>query len=241
MPEWEQRWPWDQIKTDRNIREAFLHESQPFVRHVAGQACYRTLEWGRDEELSEAFMAFNEAIDHFEPDRGVPFLAYARLIIKRRLVDYYRRQRGKETLPLDREEVGQAMEVGPSLTEYREREQDSERALEIEEYAKELAGFGLNFNDLVKHSPRHRDSRQTLLRVASELACDQLLWAQVKQKGKIPMQALIHKTKVHPKVLERGRKYILAVAVLIANQHDYIYLREYVVPKDQVPLQSTGL
>ncbi|SPF40056.1 hypothetical protein SBF1_2160001 [Candidatus Desulfosporosinus infrequens] len=46
------------------------------------------------------------------------------------------------------------------------------------------------------------------------------------------MQALILKTQFHPKVLERGRKYILAVALLMANQHDYVYLREYVLPRE---------
>lgn len=233
MPEWEQRWPWAQIKTDRDTREAFLQESQPFVRHVANLACRRSLEWGRDEELSEAFLAFNEAIDRFEPDRSVPFLAYARLIMKRRLVDYYRRQKGKETLLLDQEEVGPVVEAGLSLIEYRESEQDKERALEIKDFAKDLAEYGLSFHDLVQNSPKHRDSRQTLLTVAKELAQDQLLWTQVKQKGKIPMQALAQKTKVHPKVLERGRKYILAVAVLIAKQHDYVYLREYVLPQNR--------
>ncbi|HHY26773.1 MAG TPA: RNA polymerase subunit sigma, partial [Desulfitobacterium dehalogenans] len=76
-------------------------------------------------------------------------------------------------------------------------------------------------------------SRETLLRVARTLALSPELWQQVERTGKLPMQALTLKTQVHPKVLERGRKYILAVALLIANQHDYIYLREYVLPDER--------
>lgn len=233
MPEWEERWPWHQIKTDQQTREAFLLESQSFIRHVAIQACRRKLEWGQDEELSEALIAFNEAIDHYAPDRGVPFLAYARLLMKRRLIDFFRRQRPKAAVPLDQAEVGQAVEAGLSLNEYRDCEQNKERAQEIAEYAKELSGLGLTFDDLVKVSPKHRDSRETLLSAARELAKDPALWTQVEQKGKIPMQALTLKTNIHPKVLERGRKYILAVAVLIAKQHDYVYLREYVLPRER--------
>lgn len=230
MPEWEFRWTWEKIMLDPQAREDFLQESQPFIRHVSIQTCRHTLEWGRDEELSEALIAFNEAIGHYEEDRGVPFLAYARLLIKRRLIDYYRKQRLREALPMDQEDVGQAVEIHVGVHEFKERQQNQERADEIQEYAKLLAKYGLTFQVLVDASPKHRDTRKTLLRVARILAGDNEFWSQVAKTGKLPMQALTLKTQVHPKVLERGRKFILAVALLIANQHDYIYLREYVLP-----------
>lgn len=230
MPEWELGWPWQKIKDEPLVREDFLKKSQPFIRHVTNQVCHRILDWGRDEELSEALIAFNEAIDHYEEERGVPFLAYSRLLIKRRLIDYYRRKKAREALPLDQEDVGQAVEIHLGLHEFREREQNQERAMEIQEFAKALDHYHLKFNDLVDVSPKHRDTRETLLRVARILAADSELWSQVERKKKIPMQALAMKSQVHPKVLERGRKFILAVAVLIANQYDFIYLREYVLP-----------
>jgi len=233
MPEWEFRWSWEKIMLDPQTREDFLHESQPFIRHVSIQTSRRGLEWGRDEELSEALIAFNEAIDHYEEDRGVPFLAYARLLIKRRLIDYYRKQRLREALPMDQEEIGQAVEIHVGIHEFRERQQNQERSGEIKEYARTLEKYGLCFSDLVQVSPKHRDTRETLLGVARRLANEAELWRQVEKSGKVPMQALALMTQVHPKVLERGRKYILAVAVLIVNQHDYIYLREYVLPDER--------
>lgn len=232
MPEWELRWPWQIIKTDSRIREDFLQESQPFIRHVAQQVTHRCLEWGRDEELSEALIAFNEAVEHYDEERQVPFLAYARVLIKRRLIDFFRRQKQNGELSFDAEEAGQGAEIHISLNEFCEREQNRERAQEIQEYSKKLLDYHLSFNDLVEVSPKHRDTRETLLRVARELARDNELWQQVLAKGRLPMQALSIKTQVHPKVLERGRKYILAVALLIANEHDFIYLREYVLPSE---------
>lgn len=230
MPDWEPEWPWQRIKDEPSVREDFLKESQPFIRHVTNQVCHRILDWGRDEELSEALIAFNEAIDHYVEERGVPFLAYARLLIKRRLIDYYRRKKLRAALPLDQEDVGQAVEIHMGVQEFREKEQNLERALEVQEYAKVLEEYNLKFNDIVKVSPKHRDTRETLLRVARILADDPELWSQVERKKKIPMQALALRSQVHPKVLERGRKFILAVAVLIAHQNDFIYLREYVLP-----------
>ena len=231
MPEWYERWDYLRLRTDQESREEFLRDSQPFIRHVASRVCLRNLEWGRDEELSEALIAFNEALEHFEPERGVPFLAYARLLIKRRLIDYHRRQRAAQaSLPLEREEVAQAVELHLSLPDFIVREQNRERAAEIAEYAAELAAYGLKFADLVAASPKHRDTRETLQRAARVLAQEPELWRQVEEKNKIPLQALAHKSGIHPKTLERGRRYILAVALLIAHHNNYVYLREYVLP-----------
>lgn len=234
MPDWKDQSTWQRLKEEAELREEFLYESRTFIRHVASQACFRSLEWGRDEELSEALIAFNEAIDQFAVNKGVPFLAYARVLMKRRLIDYHRKQKHlQQALSIDQEEIGRSVDVHLGLEEFREREQNLERAAEIQQFSKALAVFQLTFQDLVKASPKHRDSRKTLLRVARELALDPELWLQVEQKGKIPMQALALKTQVHLKVLERGRKYILAVALLIANQFDYVYLREYVLPQEK--------
>ncbi|HZK86027.1 MAG TPA: sigma-70 family RNA polymerase sigma factor [Desulfosporosinus sp.] len=233
MPELQDKRMWQCLKEDSEAREDFLAEHQTFIRHVATQACFHSLEWGRDDELSEALIAFNQAIDLFVVDKGVPFLAYARLLMKRRLIDYYRRDRLKPTIPLDQEDIGRGIDSYLGLEEFREQEQDRERAAEIQQYSKALASFQLTFQNLVEVSPKHRDSRETLLRAARELAFDSELWPEIERNGKVPMKALALKTQIHPKVLERGRKYILAVALLMANQHDYVYLREYVPTRER--------
>ncbi|MHB1652425.1 MAG: RNA polymerase sigma-I factor [Desulfitobacteriaceae bacterium] len=214
-------------------REDLLRESQPFICHVAAQVCGRYLEWGRDEELSEALIAFNEALEHFESGKGVPFLAYARLLIKRRLIDYFRRRERSKVLPLEQPEVEQAVDFQFGMEQFREREQNEERAMEILEFAKELTKWDLKFADLVEVSPKHRDTRASLLQAAAQLAGDTTMWKQVEEKGKIPIQSLAAQTGLHIKVLERGRKYLLAVAILMARKHDYIYLREYVLPPER--------
>jgi RNA polymerase sigma factor len=233
MPEWEDKKLWQRLKEDSEARDAFLAEYQTFIRHVASQACFHSLEWGRDDELSEALIAFNEAIDLFVTDKGVPFLAYARVLMKRRLIDYYRRHRLRQAMSLDQEDIGRGIDIYIGLDEFREQEQNRERAEEIQQFSRALASFQLTYQNLVEVSPKHRDSRETLLRAARELAFDSELWPQVERNGKVPMQALALKTQIHPKVLERGRKYILAVALLMANQHDYVYLREYVLTRER--------
>jgi len=232
MPEWEDKILWQRLKEDSEARETFLAVYQTFIRHVASQVCFHSLEWGQDDELSEAMIAFNEAIDLFIIDKGVPFLAYARLLMKRRLIDYYRKQSLRQAISLDQEDIGRGIDIYLGIDEFREQEQDRERAEEIQQFSRALASFKLTYQNLVEVSPKHRDSRETLLRAARELAFDSELWSQVEGSGKVPMQALALKTQIHPKVLERGRKYILAVALLMTNQHDYVYLREYVLTRE---------
>jgi RNA polymerase sigma factor len=232
LPEWEDKKLWQSLTVDSEAREAFLTKYHSFIHHVASKACFHSLEWGRDDELSEALIAFNEAIDLFVRDKGVPFLAYARVLMKRRLIDYHRRHHLRKAISLDQEDTGRAIDIYLGFDEFREQEQDRERTEEIQQFSKALASFQLTFQNLVEVSPKHRDSRETLLSAAKELAFDKDLWPQVERSGKVPMQALALKTKIHPKALERGRKYILAVALLIANQHDYVYLREYVITRE---------
>ncbi len=48
---------------------------------------------GRDDEASIAMIAFNEAIDAYSSDGGgASFLSFAEIVIKRRMVDFFRRQ-----------------------------------------------------------------------------------------------------------------------------------------------------
>jgi RNA polymerase sigma factor len=233
MLEWKENWCWERLKTDNSAREVFLQHFQSFVRHVASRVAQRNLEWGRDEELSEAFLAFDKALSLFQMEKGVPFLAYARLLIKRRLIDYYRRQKKLTTLSLDVEEVELAVEACRNVPEYYKQEQNRERAAEILEYSLELAEWGLTFANLVEVSPKHSITREKLLRVAWELANDSILWSRVKETKRLPIQLLAEKTGFHIKVLERGRKYILASAILIAHSHDFKYLSEYVIPRER--------
>jgi RNA polymerase sigma factor len=233
MLEWKENLCWERLKTDTSDRELFLRHFQSFIRQVASRVVQRNLEWGRDEELSEAFLAFNKALSLFQLEKGVPFLAYARLLITRRLIDYYRKQKKLKTLSLDVDEVELAVESCRSVPEFYKQEQNRERSAEIREYSMELAKWGLTFANLIEVSPKHNITRKKYLRVAWELANDSILWSRVKETKRLPIQLLAEKTGFHIKFLERGRKYILAAAILIARSQDFTYLSEYVIPRER--------
>lgn len=220
---------------DSLAREDLISLYRPFVARVARKLCGRSLEWDRDDELSIGLAAFNEAIDRYDPDRRVPFPAYATLIIRSRITDFLRKQTrhyvhsggsldGGEDGGVSVKEADLAWERHWDLEEAREREE------EIIEYKKILGEFDITFKDLVKCSPKHRDTRSNLLRVARELAGDEDLFNSMMSTGRLPLTALCRRLGVSAKIVERGRKYIIATALVWHFCEDFIYLCSFLRP-----------
>lgn len=219
------------IKTgDDSAREDFLEKCRPFVYKIACRVSKRVLEWGRDDELAVALIAFNEAIDRYRVDSGVPFPAYARMVIGSRLTDYFRKESriNHSNVPLTPNgEVTASLEYAKAWEVYWEEKAAEEREEEIKEYSELLESYGVTFEDLVKCSPRHGDTRQNLMRAAWSLVEEDSLLEELKHKKKLPLVELEKSTGIRRKNLERGRKYIIAMALLISRREEFLYLSSY--------------
>ncbi|MDD4238313.1 MAG: RNA polymerase sigma-I factor [Desulfotomaculaceae bacterium] len=215
---------------DHLAREDFLDNCRPFVFKTACRVSRRVLEWGRDDELAVALIAFNEAIDRYQAESGVPFLAYARMVMRSRLTDHYRKESriAKSSIPLPASgDVAGSLEYAKSWEVYWEEKAAGEREEEIKEFGDLLTSYGVTFEDLVKCSPRHRDTRQTLMRAAWSLVEEGSLFEELRHKKKLPLTELEKSTGIRRKNLERGRKYIIAMALLISRREEFLYLRSY--------------
>lgn len=218
---------------DCQARENLIAEFRPFIARAANKFCGRGLEWDRDDELSIALIAFNEAIDRFDEKRGVPFPAFARLLIKSRLMDYIRKQSRHTAISggsLDDNEGSglSTLELSRAWDIYIDQESAREREEEIAEYKKFIGQFDITFDDLVRCSPKHRDARATLLRVARVLAGDDLLFSQLMNTGKVPVLALTRQAEVNIKIIERGRKYIIATSIIWRYCEEFLYLCSFI-------------
>jgi RNA polymerase sigma factor len=219
---------------DDKARERLIASSRPFIQQVTSWCSRRRLDWHADE-LSIALLAFNEAIDSYDPNRGAQFLSFARLVISGRLTDYRRRNKaaGKE-VPLTLVGPDGSESVRPEVVTAAEeallKEQARrERAEEIAVFTAELATYDLSLNDIEQACPRHRNRRQKLLGVAAVLAKNPELMARVRSTGQLPLKELAQLTGLNRKVLERGRRYILAVSLILSNP-EYVHLAFYVTP-----------
>jgi len=219
---------------DNDAREQLLRDFTPFVLRVAGRAVGRYLRPGSDDEVTVALMAFNQAIDGFRPGRGA-FVAFAETVIRRRLIDFQRRQATGREVPLtELEETDEDGHVGTPLLDRAAQaawelgQAEEARRQEIEEYGAALGRMGITFQDLAVSAPKHRDTRERVLEAARRVAADPGWLNHLRERGALPLGALVAAGVESRKTLERHRRYIIAVALILANREEWPHLVQYV-------------
>lgn len=225
---------------DLRLRNQFITDYQPYVAKVTSRFCKRYIDPARDDEFSIALAAFNEAINQFSPQAGRSFLGFAEQVIRRRLIDYVRKeQRFAQQLPYsafeiedDEENVVNPIEIHQAIEQYEKQKGMEERRGEIMELNRCLQEFGIQFADLVEASPKHDDSRQALFNIAKKLSNDVELMRTMLSKRMLPIKELLDQVKVSRKTLERNRKFIIAVAIIYHGP--FPYLRDYLQIREEV-------
>ena len=76
---------------DSKLRNDIIHSYKPFIAKTASTVCNRYITES-DDEFSIGMIAFNEAIDKYSSEKGSSLIAFAEIIIKRRVIDYLRSQ-----------------------------------------------------------------------------------------------------------------------------------------------------
>jgi len=214
---------------DEYVLNYLLKTYQPFVAKSVSEVCKRYIDPKRDDEFSIGLTAFNEAITNYSAERG-SFFAFSKLVIKRKVIDYIRfSQKGPTSVSLDETYDEEQMEnprEAKAVKEAYEKEQDSwYRKQEILEFAKLLAEYKLTLPELADASPKHKDARDSAIYTAKVLYADQELREHVQRKKKLPIKELAKLVDVSKKTLERNRKFILAIFIVIDG--DFVYLQEY--------------
>lgn len=219
---------------DSLSREDFINEYRPFIAKTAMNLCKRPLYWGEDDEMSIGLIAFNAAIDSYDSKKQVPFLPYAKVVIQNRLKDYFRKQsRSCEECTLNTEADSKMLspaELQSSWEDFRVRTIEEERRDELLEYEDLLGRFGIDFEALVDVSPKHRDSRENLFHVAKVVATKKEHITHLLDRKQLPISDLVFETGTNRKTLERGRKFIIATALVLYYPMQFPYIRAYINP-----------
>lgn len=216
---------------DAAARDQVIRDFTSFILRVSSQAAGHYLRPGVDDEFSIGLMAFNEAIDGYEAARG-SFISFAQTVIRRRIIDYYRRRPHQEVLMTDLEEADEEGHTAnlsldrAAQSTWRFQQEENERRQQIEEYQSVLREFGISFEDLVTNCPKHRDARERVMQVARDLASHEELAHYLLTRRELPLKRLGAKAWISRKTLERHRKYIIAVSLILL--HDWPLLKAYV-------------
>ncbi|MGP4076520.1 RNA polymerase sigma-I factor [Halobacillus sp. K22] len=216
---------------DEETRNELLKQYQPFIAKSVSEVCKRYIDPGKDDEFSIGLSAFNEAIQAYSCDKGSSFLSFARLVIKRKVIDHIRNERkNPQAVSLDElNHEEEQMENPSEVAAARERHQMEKEAWyrreEIHEFKEQLKKYDLSLDDLVDASPKHKDARDSAVQTARIVYHHKALREQVLHKGRLPMKELVREVDVSKKTLERNRKFIIALVLIFDG--DYVYLNDY--------------
>ncbi|MFT9497424.1 RNA polymerase sigma-I factor [Anaerosolibacter sp.] len=211
----------NRAKTDFLAREKLFHQYRPQIKYIASNICKRPLDWDTDDELSISLIAFNSAIDTYDESKGMKFINYAKMLIHHGLVDYFRKEARFQYASLDtltEDETVNMFEVKHAYKNYQETKASESQKEMVEDFNQILSKFDITLSDLVDVSPKHIDTRNTLTKIAQTLVADPVLFSSLLQSRRLPIKELILLTGTSRKVIENGRKYIIAVALILGKE-----------------------
>ncbi len=220
----------EKIKGDEGEINRFVEEYKPFIASCTEKVTGRYVRFGEDDELSIALMAFVEAIESFDSSKS-NFLSFARNVISRRLIDYYRKEKKyvnvvslNEYYNEDKEEID--LGTAESIDRYSIEEINEYRRLEIAELKEELKKWDITFEELVESSPKHKKTRKMCSDITGYILSKPDIIKFIKQKKYIPFIEIEEALKIPRKKMERLRKYIIAVIIIATG--DYMYIKDYI-------------
>lgn len=205
----------------REARELLVRRYLPFVLRVASRASRRYLHLGHDDEASVALMAFNDAITIYRPDSRTGFVAFAEIVIRRRLIDYFRRSRHVAEIPLsafEREdedgEIWNPVDLHAAQSSYAAAAEVESRRQDLTRFGACLQAYGIGLDELMRNRPRHQDARSRAAALAMQVVRRPDWLAQVRLRHELPLKEMAAACGVSRKTLERRRAYIIGVVLL---------------------------
>lgn len=215
---------------DTDMHDYLLKSYQPFTAKAVSEVCKRYIDPLTDDEFSIGLSAFNEAIFLYSPEKGNSFLSFAKLIVKRKVIDYIRYNSKRQNYLsfdqfYDEEQMENPAEISVVIDQYFEEQDILNRREETLDYREKLREFNLSLPELVQASPKHRDARDNAVKIARMLVNNKELKEYVLTKKKLPIKKLEKRVPVSKKTLERNRKFILAIFIVLNG--NYVYLQDY--------------
>lgn len=203
-----------QAKDDQKALEDFIRSQEGFIIKAASRASKHYITKS-DDEWSVALSAFVEAVEKYELEKG-SFMAFAELLIRRRLIDLFRIN-GRFNEEIHVEDIEN--EPDKSVDE-------NEIKLEILALGEDLKLYGIEFMELADASPKAQKTRDACRKAINWMLENPMIINQLREAHQLPIKIIENNTGVPRKILERHRKYIIAVVEILTG--DYPWLNEYV-------------
>lgn len=218
-------------KSDRHALDRLLSDYLPFIKK---QIVASNLGLDFDDMLSVAMLTFTGCVEQYDTEKG-NFIAFASTSIKNRLIDEARKEgrHAGNVISLIKEDGAVIPQVEAiSLQQYQVETQRQTLAYEIDALALNLLPFGIAFRELPKLSPRQNRARALCFGAAKLLLENDRMKEQLFVHKKLAQAELAAQLDISPKTLEKHRKYIVTVAVLMSG--DYPNIKTFLPQNEEV-------
>ncbi|MGE5391326.1 MAG: sigma factor [Deltaproteobacteria bacterium] len=205
--------------------EDLVRQLVPFGLRVASKTTGRFI-CDSDEEAAIVHTALLEAIEKYEIDKGT-FTVYLGRVIHHRIIDYKRREKsGRFAFIAD---LGERIGITPVTdNSFQEILEDIDRKQQVMALVQTMNEYNISLSDLVKSNPRQFAAREKAKEAGCYIASNSELREYFIKNKSLPIKSLEEKLRYNRKFLERNRKFIVAITLILIG--DYPMLREYAMP-----------
>lgn len=218
-------------KDDEQKFAELVESSRGWVLRCASETTHRYVT-DSDDAWSVALLAFHEAVQSYDGDKG-SFRGFAAMVIRRRLTDQLRAdgRHGEVAVSPDafggdpsEDTLDHQVQRQVAADSMREDVGALARA-EIAEMQVILKQYGFSFFDLAESSPKTEKTKKSCFRAIRCLIASVILLAKMRRKRALPSKELSAESGVVRKIMERHRRYIIASAEILDG--DFPVLASY--------------
>ncbi|MBM7614742.1 RNA polymerase sigma-I factor [Alkaliphilus hydrothermalis] len=203
---------------DEKEKNKLIQEYIPFIQKNISQQVGKYIDINNDDLYSVGLMAFNEAINKYNQEKG-SFLSFASMVIKSRVIDQLRKE-SKRSKEVYISQFSSEVDGADYLMATEGFENKLEIKMDMKTLLQRMETFGVTLDDLIKEAPKHVDTRVNAVKIGRYVYENKGLRAKFMKTNNLPVGDLIKDLDVSKKVLQRSRKFIIAVILILDSNLD---------------------
>ncbi|MDD4688819.1 MAG: sigma factor [Eubacteriales bacterium] len=216
----------NRAKTETQTRNEFINRYDKFILKCAYKTVGKFIS--KDDDIySESLIAFNNAITSYDELKG-SFESYAFIVIKNHIINFLKKEsryRGDVLFSQLSNENDHGEEIAFEVKDNNSTMTDT--TFEIMSLSDELKAFGLSFYDMVEQVPKNKKTIYYCTLIGEYICSDKERFKHFKSAKVLPSKEIIEKLKTNKKIIERHRKYIIMVSLIIGGEYEnlmsYLY------------------
>lgn len=225
-------------QSDPSELEMLLNDYLPLLKKQAGEAVFPSLEY--EDRLSLAMLTFAGCVKQYSEGKG-SFLAFFTVCYRNRLTDESRKEsryhnsRVLSLSPAPEADRTEGVAVTScdtdkiSLEAYDREQERLSLCEEIDRLSEALKAFHITWKELPRICPRQARAKDLCLQLASAVIVNEEYRAMFFGQKKLPRAQLAAAFSISPKTVEKHRRYISALVILLSGDYPGIkaFLPQY--------------